>query len=253
MYKSFYFLHIPKTGGRAFRENVLAQLYKDLKDKKITTIFSLLTLRGDKIQDEAHGGWQNAINDDTYVVTLFRDPIKQSVSLFSHIYDTNNGNIESRGLRVKVTDLDNVSKEDYLEWIIKNPIFQNIQFKNFLAEHNNTIYKKIEENIFYENVFGITKNEEISKLIGIERVLRTNLIIDPDELTNEKMEKIYHKICNDLDINPSQLNFVNTEPFRNSTSDHIYNQLSDDEKNILRKVLHLDYMVYDNKFLFKKF
>lgn len=252
-YKSFYFLHIPKTGGRAFRENIIFQIYEDIKDKKITPIFSLLTLRENKIRDEAHGGWQNAIDDDTYIVTMFRDPIKQSVSLFAHIYDTKNSNMEARGLRVKDTDLSKVSKKDYLDWVIQNPIFQNLQFKNFLAPHSNTVYSDIEESLFYEKLSNTIKNKDHSIKSGFSRINRVNLMVDPDNLTNEVMEKMYHKICNDLDINPSQLEFVDTEVFRNSTSDYIYNQLSEDEKGILRRIFDLDYKVYDNKSLFTKF
>lgn len=252
-YKSFYFLHIPKTGGRAFRENIIFQIYEDIKNKNITPIFSLLTLRENKIRDEAHGGWQNAIDDDTYIVTMFRDPIKQSVSLFAHIYDTKNSNMEARGLRVKDTDLSKVSKKDYLDWVIQNPIFQNLQFKNFLAPHSNTVYSDIEESLFYEKLSNTIKNKDHSIKSGFSRINRVNLMVDPDNLTNEVMEKMYHKICNDLDINPSQLEFVDTEVFRNSTSDYIYNQLSEDEKGILRRIFDLDYKVYDNKSLFTKF
>lgn len=252
-YKSFYFLHIPKTGGRAFRENIIFQIYEDIKNKNITPIFSLLTLRENKIRDEAHGGWQNAIDDDTYIVTMFRNPIKQSVSLFAHIYDTKNSNMEARGLRVKDTDLSKVSKKEYLDWVIQNPIFQNLQFKNFLAPHSNTVYSDIEESLFYEKLSNTIKNKDHSIKSGFSRINRVNLIVDPDNLTNEVMEKMYHKICNDLDINPSQLEFVDTEVFRNSTSDYIYNQLSEDEKGILRRIFDLDYKVYDNKSLFTKF
>lgn len=252
-YKSFYFLHIPKTGGRAFRENIVVKLYEDLENKGISTIFSLLTFRSKHVLFSArstHAGWHKDIDDDTYIVTLFRDPIKQSVSLFAHIYDTESSNMPEGGTKTKNTDLSRVSKEDYLNWLIENPIFQNIQFKNFLAPNSPSVYSDLEESIFYEKLSGFAKNKDISIKSGMKRVNQVNIMVDADQLTNENMIKIYHKICSDLDIEPSQIDFVDTELFRNSTSDYIYNQLSDDEKGILRRILCLDYMIYDNKSLF---
>jgi hypothetical protein len=235
-YKRFYFLHIPKTGGRALRENVLYQIHKDLNNTNISYLPYEASFRENTKNYEAHNGWIDQIDDATYVITFVRDPIKQSVSMFSHIYDTQKKNIEKGGVKTKETDFSLLSKQDYLDWVIKDKVMHNLHFKNLLSGNIN------------EDLPNLDPEANMGK--GYERLKQINLILDPDKLTNEVMEKIYNRICKDLEITPSELDFVNTESFRNNTSDYIYNQLSDDEKGILRRILYLDYMIYDNKSLF---
>ena len=54
-FKSFYFLHIPKTGGRIFRVNVVDQVYRDIKNSHVRPIYSKLTV---------HQDWDNRFDPD---------------------------------------------------------------------------------------------------------------------------------------------------------------------------------------------
>lgn len=251
-FKSFYFLHIPKTGGRALREIVFDQLKNDLLDKGINSLSPIITKGAlDSGNTEAHYGWVSTIQADTYVVTLLRDPIRQSVSLFSHIYDTDKNNLKKWGIKSRETDLSKISKYDYIDYVIKNKFYNNFQFKNIMSEDSddwNELEYSLFKETFYNKKIGVTERKKIVE----DRIKQCNIILDADNLTNEIMQKTYEKICNDLDINPSQLEFINTDVFKNTTSEHIYNQLDESEKNILRKILHLDYELYDNKDLFTK-
>ena len=68
-YKDFYFLHIRKTGGRYVKLFIL----KNLKNS-INVIET----------GEKHSGWIDKITPETYVFTVFRDPVKQICSLYAH-------------------------------------------------------------------------------------------------------------------------------------------------------------------------
>jgi hypothetical protein len=244
-------LHIPKTGGRAFRETVFHQLKIDLDSKDIGLVSPIVTRGDSNAVSEAHYGWPSTINPDTYVVTLLRDPIKQSVSLFSHLYDTENNNLKKWGTKESLSDFSKVNKEEYLDYVLRTPKDNNFQFKNIISIDQN-IWKMIEKFLMDEKLFNFKGGVQENKRIVNERINQCNIILDADNLTDEVMQKAYEKICSDLDINPSQLEFNNTDIFRNSTSTYIYDQLDDSEKNMLRKIFYLDYELYDNKDLFTK-
>lgn len=270
-FKSFYFLHIPKTGGRIFRANIIDQIYRDIKNTNIKPIYSVATAEDNwtnrftpaathihdnttknknDIQDDGHAGWKKSIDNNTYVVSIFREPLKQSVSLFAHIYDTNIGNINDKGVRVKETDLSKISKEDYLNWFTKNTQNHNFQIKNFIVsdlEH----WIEIEKEFINEKNRGEDKNSLFGTKIAMDRIKRVNLLIDEEHLTNIGMQRAYDKICEDLKIKPSQLEFLDdSKIFKNDLSSYIYDQLIPEEKNILKKMLALDYKVYEDRSLF---
>lgn len=270
-FKSFYFLHIPKTGGRIFRANVVDQIYRDIKNTDIEPIYSVVTSKddwsakiypaashsttinsnqNDKIHDDGHAGWKKSINHNTYVVSTFREPIKQSVSLFAHMYDTELGNIDARGIRVRETDLSKVSKEDYLTWFTKYTQFYNFQIKNFIATDPDD-WAKIEQTWTDQKIWGIKRNLEFGSQTAKDRIARTNLLIDEEELTDVGMQRAYWRICSNLKIEPKKLEFKeNHKGFRNDLSFCIYNQLIPEEKSIIKKFLNLDYEIYEDRSLF---
>lgn len=244
-------MHIPKTGGRALRETVLHQLKLDLSAKNIDLVSPIVT-RGETNTDiDAHYGWPSTIKPDTYIVTLLRDPIKLSVSLFSHMYDTDHDNLQKWGTKESLSDFSKINKEEYLDYVMKTPKDHNFQFKNIISIDQN-VWKMLEKFLIDEKLFGYRGGPEENKRTVNERINQCSIILDADNLTDEVMQKAYEKICQDLDINPSQLEFSNTDLFRNSTSTYIYDQLDDSEKNMLRKIFYLDYEIYDNKELFTK-
>ena len=86
-YNKFYFLHIPKTGGRFFTKYIVNQIEDALKQNNIDII---------KPPDNAlkHGGWHKDIDDNTYIVSVFRDPVEFFISAISHMHAQQSGLID---------------------------------------------------------------------------------------------------------------------------------------------------------------
>ena len=79
-YKKFYHLHTPWTGGRWLLQNVIYPLLPEIKSAGIE-VFNDYPIDNPK----AHGCWNPEIDDDTYVISTFRDPVYHLPSLFFHM------------------------------------------------------------------------------------------------------------------------------------------------------------------------
>lgn len=223
MYNKFYYLHIPKTGGRYIKSKILPQLLNHIE------VVSMVD----------HSGWINEIDDNTYIMTIIRDPIKTICSLYTHMVISRIGILNDdedlkKGInsykKIKNLYLD---KNFFINWLTENNVYHNLQSKHFLP-----IFPSISD-----NAAPVEKNIDLI----LKRLDRINLKFDHDSVIGEGIYKITNKIYEDLNI---YIDIENDSSYKyyNVGSSLLYNSLTDEEKKYISKYFDIDYIIY-NKIL----
>lgn len=234
-YKSFYFLHVPKSDGRRFIDEVVLPLkYSNPTLKMITPIMG--DYDGSGLDHYPHQGWHKDISDSTYIVTIVRDPIERAVSHYVHrMYDL---------MDIKYSDVDtrniNLTKEGFMSYMEQNPNLHNLYYKMFMNSYNS-----------HEQIFNIQSNDIDINLFS-KRIERINLMIDQKDFKEMYMNLLRKKIqsdieCDDIDF-PLGFNHKAHmyKKYTNSESGKIYSSLTEDEKKSLKKYFRLSYYMYEN-------
>ena len=195
-YNKFYFLHIPKTGGRFINMNIIEPMRSYLEENNIK-----VSSMGEDIYKPNHDNWNTSfIDDNTYIITIFRDPAKRTVSHFiSNEYGA--------------SDFDKKYNVDYfLNWVKENEYTRNFQSKSIIVE------KSVNEADF---------NFEIEKDQLNKRLNRINLILKHKKMNYSYCSEIQEKITKDLKVdvykNPGNVYDVG---FSSTYSNLLYNQLN---------------------------
>ena len=127
MYNKFYFLNIPKTINVSLDINIMQNLYKILNKHGIDTSSNL------KFHD--HNTWNN-FDDDTYVFSIFRDPVDRTLAEFTNrrIFDDFGKRKSDSG--VHVDDTLDLSLEELDIWLTKfyTADFQSNIYYTYLPE-----------------------------------------------------------------------------------------------------------------------
>lgn len=244
-YTSFYFLHVPKTGGRFLTKYIIDPVTKELSDNSIGI------LENPKINNvnikNRHVGWHTRIDPSTYIVSCIREPVEWACSYFIHhmYYEMNALDMENEAVVVK-----NIDKEftgtDVVNWIKNNPFLQNYQSKNFIlgAGENSSIKHEI------------IKNEqmkyEINKEFLNRRLNRVNLLFRQSDFKNMDYNILLEKISNDLGIKIDyRLNGQEDKGYySNDASKALYDSLSNLDKASIESLLPIDLEVYSDNSLF---
>ena len=234
-YKNFYFLHIPKTGGRYVRTYILNQL-----ENKI-----------DILGDDRHDGWIDDISDDTYVFSILRDPVKYVCSVYAHTVSQKAGFIEYSNDRGRHTDfikkdIVNISldKKYMFDWLAVNPWRYNLQSKEIL--HGTTGKKNVIDNIVQKYIF----HSNVDKELLYKRLNRINLLIRQTSLYNA--ESVAQKICDDLGIEMAGEIQKDNLTFHNIASTNLYNSLTEEDKAKIEELFDIDLEIYNNHSIFSQ-
>lgn len=233
-YKSFYFLHIPKTAGRFLAKYVINPVEKQLEKNGIKIIDS--TKPGSR--GVRHLCWNKNIDDNTYVFSIFREPVNWACSWFIHHKYAENGAIKIDDELIVEKDLGiNFSGKDVISWINQYPFLQNCQSKNFMFGGREELIK----------FSGQLKKENV-----ISRLERVNLLIKQDYLKNMDYNKIIEKIESDfgVEIDYRVPDDIDRRYYANSASDVLYSSLSNFEGGSIKDLLSLDVEIYNNDNLF---
>jgi len=216
-YRSFYYLQIPKTGSKYF----LGNTYWPLKDELNKHGIKFLNM-WDQYSNPLIIGWHPEIDKDTYVVSTFRDPVKQIVSKYCDQFKSSNKS------ETKYYSNDLPDKEAFMQTIDK---------------HANNMSRYL---ISHSDVYGkdILRSTEINIDSAVRRSKRVNKFILESNNPNGTMREILQDM--DLPV-PSYLekDRVNRKINVNNSSRLLYESLTAEEIEAIRSICNIDDYVYN--------
>lgn len=228
MYKNIYFLHIPKTAGRFVYRNLLIEMQDTLTENHVRIDVH------DQAGISAHQAWCTTyIDDDTYIISIMRDPVKHLVSFYCHTQA-----LSMKGTRISPLGGPTINKASFFNWIDQEWL-KNYQVKNFIVEKEST------EKFLHKELF---KNAITESGLIDQKLSKVNLLLRNDDLTENNIVKIRTKILEDLGIDTSSVstNFIVNPEFSNEDSTNLYNTLTKEEIDFLYKLSPIDKRIYED-------
>jgi len=202
--RNIYFLHIAGTGGRALKEYVL----NPLLNKNLEIVGK-------------HNEWSDFIDNKTYIICILRDPVKHSCGFYLHFI-----NKEKNGTDVK---------SQFLDYYRNTKQLHNFQSQNLLFSGQNFNYAKGEH--FNKDIMLIDEN------LLQERIDRIDLLVSQD-LLRYNIQQIAHTLADDLDLKYIEVGNVDKYKYSNGDSNTLYNSLTEDEKEEIKRYNSIDYKIY---------
>jgi len=238
-YNKIYFLHIPKTGGRFFTKYILEPISGILKENNI----SVLTLPKNVSK---HGGWHKDIDESTYIISVFRDPVEFFVSATAHIA------ADEKGLVDEANDFIIKDEESVLD-IKKEFLYEKLEqlkyLKNF--QSNNFLLTATEGQLLQEARKAYNKNIDLDTKLAYERIQRVNLMIRHKDLRSINYSLLINKISEDLGIGIDiDVSSADREHYKNSSSEVLFNKLNSEDKEKIYNNFLFDKEIYQNDLLF---
>jgi len=245
-YNKFYFLHVPKTGGRFFTKYIVRPIEKKLEENGVRII--QLPANVNK-----HGGWHKDIDDDTYVVSILRDPAEFSASLVAHMVASENNLMDDNNdqiIKDNSRELD-IPKDLLFQTIEELKYLKNFQSQNFVLTPEDTNLVSYSQMIYKKNMEVF-----IDKELLYERLNRTNLMIRHADLKSMDYSILINKILDDIGIRIDvDISLIDKDLYKNNNSESLFNKLTDEDIQRVYKNFMIDKEVYDKDSLFwnKKF
>lgn len=214
-------VHIPKTGGRYIQSTVFKPLVSQFSDNNIQYRHGHFGLLG--------------VDQDTYTVTSFRDPVKRTISHFCF------------NVNFKITDYTrlDLNKNNLFKWVENNlDYISNFQSKNFLY-----LQQDITQDFFFIQDPVFLKIQNFSKEDVLAKINNINIFLKDTDLNIKMMDRVRKRICKDFNLN---FNIINQEIEYNryDISSQIYNQLTGKEKRYLYSINKIDSDIYFDELLF---
>jgi hypothetical protein len=240
-YDKVYFLHIPKTGGRFFTKYILEPVEATLKENGIDVV---------KLPPNVskHGGWHKDINENTYIISVFRDPVEFFVSAVAHM------SADEKGLIDEVNDYIVKDKESILD-IKKEFLYEKLEQLKYLTnfQSQNFLLTAIEGQLLQEARKAYSQNKVINKELAYERIKRVNLMIRHKDLKSMDYSILINKISKDLGIDIDiKLPAADREHYKNNSSEVLFNKLSKEDTDLIYNNFLFDKEIYENDLLFWK-
>jgi hypothetical protein len=240
-YNKVYFLHIPKTGGRFLTKYILNPIEDILRQNNT----ELVKLPENVLK---HAGWDKCIDDNTYVISIFRDPVEHFVSIIAHMLASEKGLVnDSQNFIVKNNGKDlNIDKNEVYKTIDELKYLKNFQSQNFLLEPNGEPILHTSRRLYNHKLHFDTD-------LIYQRIQRTNLMIRHKDLQNMDYSLLLNKIFNDLDIKTDlglDISLIDKKYFKNDASENLFNKLNNEDKDFINKYFDFDKLIYDNDSLF---
>lgn len=238
-YSKFYFLHIPKTGGRFLTKYIINPIEEILKANNI----EVLALPPNV---EKHGGWHKDIDENTYIVSVFREPVEFFVSTVAHIAADQKGLIkkESEYVIKNKSEVLNIEKEFLYKVLEEMEYFKDFQSRNFLLTPE-------ERQLIQHARRAFRQNDYMDKEVAYERIQRVNLMIRNKDLISMDYSLLINKISKDLEIKIDiDLPIPDREYYKNNSSEVLFNKLNLEDKEKICNNFLFDKEIYENDSLF---
>lgn len=252
-YNHFFNLHIPKTGGTYFRENILYELKKAMEEKNISVSQDYVILSdGSHKPATIHWCWYKPyIHEHSYIFTTLRDPVKRLVS--QYVWQA------VRAIYLNNSDytIDDITVTNFYKWLENSPIiYKNFQSKNLVYYNkDHSVYLKASPTIWKlndvpkVNHFLFSKdfeNYKIDKNELIDNINRINFITKSEDMRSlDNQLKIKNKIIDDLNLNVYSLSIkIDGNGNKNELSDKLYEQLTKLEIQKLYEFNDIDSEIY---------
>jgi hypothetical protein len=238
-YKKFYFLHIPKTGGRFFTKYIVNPIEKTLKENGIEVIQLPHNV-------SKHGGWHKDIDEHTYVVSIFRDPAEFFVSAVAHMVADQNGLIdEHNDFIVKdILSIPDIEKDFLFDRLEELKYLKDFQSQNLVLSPQDT-------SMINESRRNYNKGITFDHALAYDRAKRINLMIRHKDLRSMDYSKLVDKVSDDLGIEIIiDLSSLDREHYKNSSSEILFNKLSKEDRDLIYNNFVLDKKMYDDDLLF---
>lgn len=240
-YNKVYFLHIPKTGGRFLTKYILRPMENILKDNGIELVKSPEDMR-------QHAGWPYWIDDQTYIITVFRDPCEFFVSSVCHSEAGKKGLIdETQWHIIKESGKDlRVSKKELYDTLLRWDYMKDFQSQNFMISTDPEV-----KSILHESKMRYENNVVLNKKELYDKINRVNLMIRTKDLKSMDYSLLINKISKDLGISINlDLPKIDKSYFKNNASEFLFNSLTQEDKDNINKSFVLDKEIYENDSLF---
>jgi len=238
-YNKVYFLHIPKTGGRFLTKYILNPINQSLKDNGI----ELITLPETVLK---HGGWHNAIDDQTYIISIFRDPAEHFVSIIAHMLVNEKGLMNQIQNFIVAEEAKNLEIDKQEIYSIMNELkyLKNFQAQNFLLEPNG-------DHILHTSRREYNNNKPFDIDLIYKRIKRTNLMIRHKDFQTMDYSLLINKMSDDLQIKlNSDFSLIDKQYFKNPASENLFNKLDDLDKAFIYQNFNYDTEIYSDNSLF---
>lgn len=243
-YTSFYFLHVPKTGGRFLSKYIIDPIKKQLSENGIEV------LKNPELQNakrNRHVGWHWGINSETYIVSCFREPVEWACSYFIHMMYIEFGALDMDNEAIVIKNIEKkFNGEDLIKWLTENKFLQNYQSKNYILGAGNN------SSIKHEIILHNKNDGEINKNFLYKRLQRVNLLFRQGDLKNIEPSLLVEKISQDLGIKIDYRPFedIDNSYYANNASKALYDSLSNFERDSIKSLLAIDVEIYNNDTLF---
>ena len=261
-YDKINLLHIPKTAGWYIREELLDYVIDPLERVGVRFI---------ELTDHYHACW-STVDDRTYVISSFRDPVKRLVSHFSYMIglrdfyynliiqpEYKEHNVLSQNVlnNTKQVWYRESTVESLMDWIEENKFYlSNFQSKNLVFDYNVNDHELFWNDYYFELVGKGLKKEQIYHRLG-----KIKIFLKDTQLTNKNMILLRDKIKNDFDLKSVKTKggywdeTVSISPW-NSGHNHfegssvLYEQLTQKQKDYIYSFNEIDTEIYNDYSLF---
>lgn len=226
-YNKVYHLHIPKTAGRFIKDNIIVPNTGIFYENNIKNYVG-----------NSHANWDlNFIDDKTYIISSFRDPIKRTVSDYVHelVLDNSGNRI------VEIGKSDGINRLSFMNWAKNNKDYiSDFQSKNFYIDDPNKSHLDF-------NNFSFCLSKDNMNIVR-DRINSINIFIKTENIS---YKKIVSKISSDLNIRISAIEHINDKnKYYNPESEYLYRSLSKEDIKYLENLNKNDYEIFYTDSLF---
>ena len=206
-----YHLHTPKTGGIFLKHKLIRPLEIYCGLETISNCF--------------HEAW-SLVEDDTYVISSFREPIKRIVSHYCHFMEANEDVLPTL--------------DSFRKWYENNKTYiSNYQSKNFLVIADLSAPK----NALRSTPIFINVELDEDKLF--KNLRRTNLLIRDNQFSDVHLNQVKLKIIQDCNlVNTFYVEDIPSDYNSRETSVNLFAQLSQSDIDFIKEDNEIDYKVY---------